>query len=91
MSGIFNMLANLGNSAGAVNGTSILMQAIGAAMRGESAQSFMTRLANEHPQLKSVDMNDLTGSAEKLAKEKGVNLEQVKTQIDGAVNSAMNK
>lgn len=91
MSGIFNMLANLGNSAGAVNGTSILMQAIGAAMRGESAQSFMTRLANENPQLKSVDMNDLTGSAEKLAKEKGVNLEQVKTQIDSAVNSAMNQ
>ena len=84
MSGIFNMLSSLGT------GTSILMQAIGAAMRGESAQDFMKKLANEHPQLKEIDMNDLTGSAEKLAKEKGMNIEQVKSQIDGAVNSAMN-
>ena len=84
MSGIFNMLSSLGT------GTSILMQAIGAAMRGESAQDFMKKLANEHPQLKEIDMNDLTGSAEKLAKEKGMNIEQVKSQIDGAVSSAMN-
>ena len=90
MSGIFNMLSSLGQST-MPTGTSVLMQAIGAAMRGESAQDFMARLANEHPQLKSVDLNDLAGSAEKLAKEKGVNVEQVKSQIDGAVNRAMNK
>ena len=86
------MLSGLGNASGAVpNGQSILMRAIGAAMRGESAQSFMSQLANEIPELKSIDTNNLMASADKLAKEKGVDVEQMKTQIDTAVNNAMNK
>ena len=93
MSGIFNMLSGLmgGGSGAQASGTSIMMQAIGAAMRGESASDFMKRLASEHPELKEVNMADLMGSAEKLAKEKGVDLQQVKSQVDQAVNTALNK
>lgn len=91
MSGIFNMLSNIGSGAGAVNGTNILLQAVGAAMRGESAQDFMGRLANQHPQLKQVDMNDLMGSAEKLAKQNGKDINELKSQLDGVVGSAINQ
>ena len=93
MSSIFKMLSGLGGTSGAAgpSGQSILMRAIGAAMRGESAQSFMYQLANEIPELKGIDTNNLMASADKLAKEKGVDVEQMKTQIDTAVNNAMNK
>ena len=40
------------------NGMLILMQAVGAAMRGESPQNFMKRLANQHPQLKKMNLDD---------------------------------
>ena len=94
MSGIFSMLSGLGGGTGAVNpgaaqanGQNILLRAIGAAMRGESAQDFMKQLANEVPELRQVDTNNLMGSAEKLAQQKGVDLNRVKSQVDGAISS----
>ena len=85
-----NSLLNLfGGAAG--NGTSILFQAIGAAMRGESPQDFIQKLANSDPRLKKVDLNDLMGSAQQLANEKGLNIEDVQKQIDQAINPMINK
>lgn len=78
MNSLLSMLGGLGGG----GGTNILMQAFGAAMRGESPQAFIQNLANSHPQLKAVDLNDLYGSAQKLAQEKGVNLDDVTKQID---------
>ena len=64
------------------NGMMILMQAIGAAMRGESPQKFMKNLANTHPQLRKMNLDDLMGSANQLAQEQGIDIENVKKQID---------
>jgi len=85
MNSLLNMLTGNGG------GTSILMQAVGAALRGESPQDFISNLANTHPQLKKVDLNDLMGSAQQLAQQKGVNIDDVTKQIDQFVNPMINK
>ena len=72
-------------------GTSVLMQAIGAAMRGESPQTFMKRLANSHPQLKRMNLDDLYGSAQQLCQEKGLNIDDVTKQVDGVVDPMVGK
>ena len=81
-----NSLLNLFGGAGG-SGTSILFQAIGAAMRGESPQDFIQKLANSDPRLKKVDLNDLMGSAQQLANEKGLNIDDVKNQLDSTFNN----
>lgn len=65
--------------------TSILLQAVGAAMRGESAQEFMSRLAQERPELKQINLGDLQGSAQKLCAQKGVDANQLAQKIDGMI------
>ena len=67
---------------GGGGGTPILMQALGAAMRGESPQTFMKKLANSDPRLKKMNLDDLYGSAQQLAQENGMNIEDVQKQID---------
>ena len=67
---------------GSGGGTPILMQALGAAMRGESPQTFMKKLANSDPRLKKMNLDDLYGSAQQLAQENGMNIEDVQKQID---------
>ena len=83
MSGIMDFL---GGASGGSGGTSILMQAIGAAMRGESPQAFMKRLANQHPALKKMNLDDLQGSAQQLCREKGVDASELAKQIDAVVD-----
>lgn len=61
---------------------SLLLQAIGAAMRGESPQQFMQNLANQHPQLRQYDLTNLQGTAQQVCQQKGVNMNDVIQQID---------
>ena len=77
-----------GSSAG---GTSILLQAVGAAMRGESPQAFMKRLANQHPQLKRMNLDDLQGTASQLCKQNGLNPDEVAKQIDAVIDPQIKK
>lgn len=74
-----------GSAAGA-DGMSIMMQAVGAAIRGESPQAFMKRLANQHPAMKKVNFNDLMGSAQQLAKENNVDIDQLKSKLDDTIS-----
>jgi len=75
------IMGMFGNNSGAP----ILMQAIGAAMRGESPQAFMKRLANTHPQLKRMNLDDLYGSAQQLCQERGLNADEVVNEVNGVV------
>lgn len=43
---------------------SILLQAFGAYMRGEDASTFMKNLANTHPQLKPLNLDNLPATAQ---------------------------
>ena len=90
MSGIFNMLSGLSGGT-QPNGMSILMQAVGAFLRGESAQDFIKNLANTDPRLKKVDMNDLYGSAQQLAKEQGKDINALTKEVENIVAPIANK
>ena len=83
MNSLLSMFAGNGGT------TSILFQAIGAAMRGESPQTFMKKLANSHPQLKKMNLDDLMGSAQQLAQQQGVNIDDVQKQLDSTIGSMM--
>ena len=83
MNSLLNMFSGNGGT------TSILFQAIGAAMRGESPQTFMKKLANSHPQLKKMNLDDLMGSAQQLAQQQGVNIDDVQKQLDSTIGSMM--
>lgn len=86
-----NPLLSLLGMGGGNDGTAILLQAVGAAMRGESAQDFMTRLANERPELRQVDLGDLQGSAQKLCQQHGINANDLAKKIDGVIGPVINK
>lgn len=93
MSGIMDFLGGGGGApaSGGINGMSILMQAVGAAMRGESPQAFMKRLANQHPQLKKMNLDDLQGSAQQLCRQQGVNADELAQKLDGIIDPVIKK
>ena len=82
MSSLFEMLGSMTTG----GGSNILLQAIGAAMRGESPQAFMKRLANQHPQLKRMNLDDLQGTAQQLCQQKGISVEDAAKQLDSVID-----
>lgn len=79
MNPLLSMLGGGGNNIFA----QIAMQAVGAALRGETPQDFLRGLASSRPELRGIDVNDLEGSARKLAQQKGVDFDTVKSQAMG--------
>ena len=69
----------------------ILMQAIGAALRGESPQTFMQNLAAQHPQLRQYDLSNLQATATQVCQQNGVNIQNTINQIDNAISPFINK
>ena len=65
----------------------IMMQAIGAMMRGESPQSFLQNLAKTNPQLQGLDLDNLEGTAKALCEKNNVNMEQLADRIKEFANS----
>lgn len=87
MNSLMQMMGALGSGGAAgVDGMSIMMQAVGAAMRGESPQAFLKRLSNQHPALKKVNFEDLMGSAQQLAKENNMDIDQLKSKLDDTIS-----
>ena len=70
-----------------VGQNNIMMQAVGAAMRGESPQAFLQNLAKTNPQLQGLDLTNLEQTAHDLARQKGVDetalTEKVKQTVGG--------
>ena len=64
---------------------SLMMQAIGAMMRGESPQVFLQNLANTNPALRSIDLNDINGSAQRLCRERGVDPDKLAAEIKQSI------
>lgn len=69
------------------NGNNMMMQAMGAMMRGESPKTFLKNLANSNPQLQGLNLDDLQGTAKALCEKNNVNMEQLAEQIKGFANS----
>lgn len=72
------------------NQPNMLLQAMGAAMRGESPQEFMQKLAQTHPQLRQYDLNNLQQTAQQVCQEKGVNMQDAINRIE-SITSPLNK
>lgn len=59
----------------------MMMQALGAMMRGESPQQFLKNLANTNPQLQGLNLDDLEGTAKALCDKNNVNMEELADKI----------
>ena len=71
--------------------SNIMMQAVGAMMRGESPQSFLQNLAKNNPELQGLDLNNPSQAAEKLYADKGHDINTAKTSIMERVSAFINK
>ena len=64
----------------------MMMQAMGAMMRGESPRDFLKGIANSNPQLQGLNLDDLEGTAKALCEKNNVNMGQLAEQIKGFAN-----
>ena len=67
--------------------SNIMMQAVGAMMRGESPQAFLQNLAKTNPQLQGLDFSDINKTAEDLYASKGQDINVAKSKISQFINS----
>ena len=65
----------------------IMMQAVGAMMRGESPQSFLQSLAKNNPQLQGLDLSNPSKAAETLYSQNGQDINAAKNTIIGKISS----
>jgi len=69
------------------NNNNIMMQALGAMMRGESPQAFLKNLANTNPQLQGLDLDNLENTAKSLCDKNGIDMNQLADKIKEFANS----
>ena len=89
LSGIGSSLMNMSKMPGAQATPNILMQAFGAAMRGESPQQFLQNLAQTHPQLRQYDFSNIQQTAQQVCQQNGVNVQDAINQLDNITSSIM--
>ena len=58
-----------------------MMQALGAMLRGESAQDFLKDLAKTNPQLQALDLDHPEKASEDLCKKEGIDHENAKSGL----------
>lgn len=68
-------------------GNNMLLKAVGAAMRGESPEAFMSNLAKTTPALSGLDLSNLQGTAQKLCNDKGVDINTAVQTVTTEVNN----
>lgn len=65
----------------------MLMQAFGAALRGEDPHSFLQNLAAQHPQLKQYDLSNLQQTAQQVCQQNGIDMQSAINQLDNITSS----
>lgn len=75
-----NPLMMMGNN-------NMMMQAMGAMMRGENPRTFLKNLANSNPQLQGLDLDNLQSTAQALCDKNNVNMNELADKIRGFANS----
>lgn len=65
----------------------MLMQAMGAMMRGENPRAFIKGLASSNPQLQGLNLDDLQGTAQALCEKNNIDMNQLSNQIREFANS----
>ena len=64
---------------------SIMMQAVGAFMRGEDPKTFMMNLARTNPALQGLDLNNINATAQKVCRDHGVDPNKLTDEIKQSV------
>ena len=62
-------------------GNNMMMQALGAMMRGESPKDFLKNLANTNPQLQGLNLDDLEGTAKTLCEKNNIDMNELADRI----------
>lgn len=75
-----NPLMMLGNN-------NMMLQALGAMMRGESPKDFLRNIANTNPQLQGLNLDDLEGTAKALCEKNNVDMDELSNRIREFANS----
>ena len=75
-----NPLAMLGNN-------NMMMQALGAMMRGESPKDFLKNLANTNPQLQGLNLDDLEGTAKSLCEKNNIDMNELALKMQDFAKS----
>ena len=65
----------------------MMLQAMGAMMRGENPTDFLRKLASTTPQLQGLNFDDLEGTAKALCEKNNVNMNELAAQIQEFANS----
>lgn len=68
------------------NGSNLLGSILGAMMSGQSPQDFLRAQAENNPQLRGMDFNDLEGTAKKLCQQQGKDINEVVGQAKSMLN-----
>ena len=75
------------NPLGMLGNNSMMLQAMGAMMRGESPSDFLKNLANTNPQLQGLDLDNLESTATALCQKNNVDMNQLADKIREFANS----
>lgn len=65
----------------------MMMQAMGAMMRGENPRSFLKNIANSNPQLQGLNLDNLQETAKALCEKNNIDMNQLSNQIREFANS----
>ena len=79
---LMNILSGFGGG-----GNNLMMQAIGAMMRGESPQAFLKNLANTRPELQGLDLTDINATAQKVCRDHGVDATKLTAEIEQTIST----
>lgn len=94
LGGLGNMFMNMNRSTATTTAAAttpkmpnMLMQAFGAALRGESPQEWLQSIAQTHPQLKQYDLSNIQQTAQQVCQQNGVDMQQAINSIDNITSS----
>ena len=80
-----SLMSFFGSMTGGSGAGSIMMQAVGAFMRGEDPKTFMMNLARTNPALQGLDLNNINATAQKVCQEHGVDANKLTEEIKQSV------
>ena len=86
-----NPILQMLNSGNQSPQNNIMMQAVGAMLRGESPQSFLQNPAKNNSALQGLDLSNPNQAAEKLYADKGQDINVARSSIMDKVNSFIGK
>ena len=72
-------------------GTKIMMQAVGAMLRGESPQTFLQNLAKTEPKLQELDLSNPEKTAEELCQKNGEDYNSAKASLMNKISQFIAK